>query len=420
MKDSRGSISRRSFMARTAAAVAAAGIGISAAPRALRAALGGQDAAKSGGPAAQAASSTEGKPHIKEYRPLGKTGWKVSDISFGNAMMQEPSLLEYAIERGINYVDTARQYFEMEVVVGKLFPAKRDKLWVTTKLLPELFRPKTTVEQVTTAIDESVKRLNTDCVDCIQIHSVGEDPVASDPMKIRNENIYTAFENARKAGKIKTWGASSHGPRMIEDFTWLIDNTPIDLIQPGMNFMTKGLEPVLNKARAKGVAVVSMKSLATARKIDYKPFMGEGRTVRQAILKWMLAHDTINSVCLTMRNVDQVDEYVAASGRPEMTPEEKKALEGYGTLLDHDYCRPGCSGCLAACPAGVPIAEILRYRLYFDTYGEEKRAIALYRKLPASRNAARCASCLAPCEAACPYNLAIRSKLVRAHDELTV
>ena len=420
MKDYEGGLSRRSFIARAAAALAAAGIGLSGAPKALRASVGGQETPKPGAPAAPGMAPSAEKPRIKEYRQLGKTGWKVSDISFGNGMMQEPSLLEYAMDRGINYVDTARQYFDMELVIGKIFPAKRDKLFVTTKLVPELFTPKTTVEEITTAIDESLKRLNTDYIDCAQIHSVGEDPGVSDPKKIQNQNIYTAFDKAKKAGKIRNWGASSHGPRMIEDFNWLLDNTPIDLIQPGMNFMTKGLEPVLEKAHAKGVAVVAMKSLAASRKIDYKPFMREGYTVRQAVLKWMLAHQSLDSVCLTMRNVEQIDEYVAASGHPELTPEEKKALHGYGMLLDGDYCRPGCSGCLAACPSGVPIAEILRYRLYFDTYGEEKRAISLYRKLPESKRAGACESCLAPCEASCPFSLAIRSKLSRAHAELTV
>jgi predicted aldo/keto reductase-like oxidoreductase len=413
MKDCSGGLSRRSFLGRAAASAAAVGIGLSGASKALRAAIiPGQEQ--------EAAPAVAEKPQIKEYRPLGSTGWKASDISFGNALMQEPSLLEYAMERGINYVDTARQYYDMEIVIGKLFPAKRDKLFITTKLLPELFTPKTTAEEITTAIDESRSRLNTDYIDCVQIHSVGEDPKLSDPEKIKNPNVVEAFEKAKKDGKIKFWGASSHGPRMIEDFNWLLDNTPIDLIQPGMNFMTKGLEPVLEKAKKKGVAVVAMKSLAAARKIDYKPFMREGSTVRQAVLKWMLAHRTIDSIAITMRNIEMIDEYVAASGSSELTPEEKKALQGYGILLDKDYCRPGCSGCLAACPHGVPIPDILRYRLYFNAYSEEKRAISLYRKLPAVRNAARCDTCLAPCEATCPYELAIRSKLVEAHRELTV
>jgi predicted aldo/keto reductase-like oxidoreductase len=404
-------LSRRSFIGRGIASIVGVGFGLSAA-KDLKAAAGLEEQ--------QAAAPPADKPTIREHRDLGRTGWKVSDLGFGNAMIQDTALLEYAMERGINYVDTARQYYDMEIVIGKLFPAKRDKLFITTKLVPELFTAKTTAEEITTAIDESMQRLNTNYIDCVQVHSVGEDPKLSDPEKIKNPNIATAFEKAKKDGKIKFWGASSHGPRMVEDFDWLLDNTPIDLIQPGMNFMTKGLEPVLAKARQKGVAVVAMKSLAAARKIDYKPFLTEGRTVRQAVIKWTLAQPNIDCVAITMRSVEMIDEFVAASGKPALSPDEKKALKGYGTLLDRDYCRPGCSGCLAACPHNVPIADILRYRLYFASYGEEKHAMSLYRKLPRATNAELCASCAAPCEGFCPHGLAIRSKLIEAHSELTV
>jgi predicted aldo/keto reductase-like oxidoreductase len=412
MKENDKELSRRSFIGRSLASLAGIGLGLAGAK--------GLRAQEPGAPGAQPGSPAAAKPAIRDYRDLGRTGWKTSDLGFGNAMIQDTALLEYAMERGINYVDTARQYYEMEVVLGKLDPAKREKLFITTKLVPELFTPKTTAAEIATAIDESMKRLNAARIDCVLIHSVGEDPKLSDPAKIKNPAIVEAFEKAKRDGKIRFWGASSHGPRMVEDFDWLVDNTPIDMIMPGMNFMTKGLEPVLAKAKGKGVAVVAMKSLAAARTIDSKPFMKNGATVRQAVIKWMLAQPGIDCVSLTMRSAEMIDEYVAASGRPELTPEEKKALKGYGMILDRDYCRPGCGGCVAACPNGVPIADILRYRLYFASYGEEKHAMSLYRKLPRERSAERCASCEGPCEGTCPHNLAIRSKLLAAHGELTV
>lgn len=402
MSDERRTLSRRSFLGTGMAGIVGAGIGLAGTGRALAA---GQE--------------TPEKPQIKAFRPLGSTGWKVSDISFGSAMMQDPALLEYAMERGINYVDTARQYFEMEVVIGKLFPAKRDKLFITTKLMPELFTPETTAAQITTAIEESLKRLNTDYVDCCQIHSVG-DPNLGGPERIQNPAIVEAFGAAKKAGKIRGWGASSHGPKMVEDFTWLIENTDIDLIQPGMNFLTKGLEPVLAAAKKKGVAVVAMKSLSAARKIDYSKYQTEGRTARQALTKWMLAQPNLDTICISMNTMDDIDEFVAASGETDMSSQERRVMEGYCSLLDRDYCRPGCDGCQSACPRGVPIHDILRYRLYFNNYGREKYAMQLYRRLPESRRAGGCASCSGPCVSSCPYGLDVRAKLVRAHSELIV
>ncbi len=406
MKKSGSSISRRSFLGRGAAGIIGAGFALTA-----------------GGPGSLSAQDKqEGsalKPSIRDYRRLGRTGYKVSDISFGNAGMQDPSLLEYAMERGINYVDTARQYYEMEVIIGRIFPQKRDKLFVTTKLEPELFTPETTEEQILAAIDESLKRLNTDHIDCCLVHSVGDPNLGGDD-RIRNPAIVSAFHKARKAGKIRFWGASSHGPGMAADFDWLLDNTDIDMIMPGMNYMTRGLEPVLKKAGSKDVAVVAMKSLSAAKKIDYSKFMKDGRTARQALLKWMLAQPDISTIALTMRTFEEIDEFVGASGNPDMSAAEMKVLEGYAAALGADYCRPGCGGCLNACPHDVRIHDILRYRLYFNNYGREKYAMNLYAAIPGDRNASICGSCAGHCSGSCTFGLDIRSRLVEAHNDLTI
>ncbi len=408
--DKKKAISRRKFLEGGIASVLGIGFGLSGSAKALL---------PDNPTNAKAGEGKETRPHIKQYRKLGRTGWKVSDISFGNAMMKDPSLLEYAIERGINYVDTARQYFDMEVVIGKLFPAKREKLFVTTKLEPELVTSTVSAEKIMKGIEESLTRLNTDYIDCVLIHSVG-DPNLGDRSRIENPEIYKAFDAAKKQGKIRFWGASSHGPKMIEDFTWLMENTDIDMIMPGMNFMTKGLEPVLKKAKRKGIAVVAMKSLSAARKINYRQYMKKGDTVRQAVLKWMLAQPDIDTIAISMRSIEMIDEYVSVSGSSSLSREEKSILDGYGRLLDSEYCRPGCDACLGKCPNDIPIHDVLRYKLYFENYGLEKYAMTLYSKLPEHKKARACLTCGGLCESYCPFNIAIREKLIDAHAELVV
>lgn len=412
MNESDKKLSRRSFIGRGTAGIIGAGIGLTGTTGRL---TGASPPRQSTG-----AADTQGeKPMIREYRRLGRFEWKVSDISFGNGGMQDPSTLEYAIERGINYVDTARQYYDMEKVVGQIFPAKRDKVFVTTKLDPPVITADVSEEAVSKAIDESLERLNTDYVDCCLIHSVG-DPNLGDRTRIENPNIYRAFEKAKKAGKIRGWGASSHGPGMVEEFTWLIDNTDIDMIMPGMNFMTKGLKPVLAKAKEKDIAVVAMKTLSAAKKIVQKEYMNDNMLVRRLVLKWMLARENVDTLAITMRTFEQIDEYVSVSGLRTMTDEEQKMLVGYGRSIDREYCRPGCDGCITACPHSVPIHDILRYRLYFESYEQEKYAMQLYSRLPASLCADRCRSCSGSCLGTCPFDIAIRSKLIEAHSMLTL
>jgi len=414
MTDPDKKLSRRKFIGTGVASVVGAGLGITAASN------GANAAPQAPPPPPPVAGGESGdKPQIKEFRTLGRTGYKVSDLGYGNAGMQDPALLEYAIERGINYVDTARQYYDMEKVIGQIFPQKRDKVFVTTKLEPELVTADVSEADLMAGLEESLERLNTDYVDCCLIHSVG-DPNLGDITRIQNENIYKVFEKAREQGKIRYWGASSHGPKMVEDFNWLIDNTNIDMIMPGMNFMTKGLEPVLVRAKEKDIAVVAMKSMSAARKIDYSAYATEERTVRQALMKWMLAQPNIDTISVSMRTYEDVDEFVGASGKSAPSAKEKKAMKEYGMLLDRDYCRPGCDGCLGSCPHDVPIHDILRYRLYFNNYGNEKYAMTRYSSVPSTNNATRCASCEGPCVAACPFELPVRDKLLQAHSELTI
>ncbi|HUV36894.1 MAG TPA: aldo/keto reductase [Patescibacteria group bacterium] len=412
MNESDKKISRRSFIGRGTAGIIGAGIGLTGTAARLTGASPPQQSAEPADP-------QETKPMIREYRRLGRFGWKVSDISFGNAGMQDPSTLEYAIERGINYVDTARQYYDMEKIIGQIFPSKRDKVFVTTKLDPPVITADVSEEAVTKAVDESLERLNTDYIDCCLIHSVG-DPNLGDRTRIENPNIYRAFEKAKKAGKIKGWGASSHGPEVVEEFTWLIENTDIDMIMPGMNFMTKGLEPVLAKAKEKDIAVVAMKTLSAAKKIVQKEYRKDNALVRRLVLKWMLAQPNVDTLAITMRTFEQIDDYVSVSGQRTMTEQEQKMLIGYGRAIDREYCRPGCGGCITACPHGVPIHDILRYRLYYESYEQEKYAMQLYSRLPAAHRAERCRACSGSCLGTCPFDIAIRSKLIEAHSMLTL
>ena len=411
MKDPDKRISRRSFIEKGVVSVVGAGMGV--------AAISGRTEAQPPPPPPPTAEKTGEKPQIKEYRTLGRTGYKVSDVSYGNAGMQDPAILEYAIERGMNYVDTARQYYDMEKVIGQIFPEKRDKIFLTTKLEPELVTADVTVEALMAGLDDSLERLNTDYVDCCLIHSVG-DPTLGDRTRIENENIYTMFEKAREMGKIRYWGASSHGPQMVRDFDWLIKNTNIDMIMPGMNYMTKGLEPVLAKAKKKDIAVVAMKSMSAARKIDFSAFAQDERTVRQALLKWMLAQPNIDTICISMRTYDDIDELVGGSGKVAPNSKDEKTLKEYGALLNKHYCRPGCDGCLGSCPSDVPIHDILRYGLYFNSYGREKYAMSRYASVPESKNATSCDSCSGPCTQACPYGLPVRDKMLKTHSDLTL
>ena len=86
--------------------------------------------------AANEPASTFPKP---VYRTLGRTGLKISVVSFGAMLTPEPEVIRVAIDQGVNYIDTARKYMggKNEEIVAKAVKGLRDKVFIATKTLPE-------------------------------------------------------------------------------------------------------------------------------------------------------------------------------------------------------------------------------------------------------------------------------------------
>ena len=369
--------------------------------------------------AARAAEASFGAAPVtvRRFKTLGKTGWKVGDISAGSGQT-DPGVLNHAFECGINLVDTGAQYGGHEEVVGQALPKWREKVFVLDKWDPPLVTPTVTKARLLEALDVSLKKLNTTYIDCMMIHSIGH-PAYGGLERIQNPAIYEAFDEAKRLKKIRFAGASSHGVRMIEDMSWGLDNNRFDVILIGANFLTKGIEPVLKRARAQGVATIAMKTMTVMQSsLNIRALQNAQTSARQACLKWVLASDLFDTLVVRMPGYDQVNEYLAVSGTTALTTEDRKYLDIVAASIGDTYCRPGCGACHAACPKGVRVADILRYQMYFDHYGDQKFAMQRYGLVPASARPSQCAGCEAPCESACPYGLRVRQRLTEADGRL--
>lgn len=359
---------------------------------------------------------------VKKYKTLGKTGWKVGDISAG-AGQRDPSFVQYEVDCGINYFDSAYAYGNHEDILGQaLKKLPRDKVFIATKWDYRFDNATATKKKLLDEIDKQLKRLNTSYIDCMMIHAIGQ-PGIGDIKRVQNPEIREAWDEAKKQGKIRFTGASGCGVNLLEEANWAIDNDLFDIILTGGNFLTHGLEDLLKKARSKGVGTVAMKIMTTIRfDLDINPrsLIDEKTNVRQALIKYMLAKDLFDTIVISMRNYNQVREYLAVSGTTELAYNEKKTLDQLAVEISSSYCRPGCNLCSGKCEYNVPIADILRYKMYFENYREEKRALQFFSQIPKDRTPERCKNCSAPCEKACKYKIPIREKLLEAHDFLTL
>ena len=351
---------------------------------------------------------------VRRYKTLGRTGFAMSDISFGCAGLNDPGVARRGVERGINYFDTSPDYSRAgsEQALGEgIRGAPRDKLFLVSKFCtPDgHLDSDTPVQTVIAAVEGSLQRLGTDYLDLVHIHAVNSID------RLMAPNIHEAFDRLKQAGKVRFLGVSSHTPDLETVMRHAVDSGRFDVIMVAYNFKNwPDLTNIFRSANERGVGVVAMKTLKGAWHTQLSDFTPtERESLPQAAFKWVLSNPDVSGLVVSMNKYSQVDEYLYASGQPLQTS-DVDLLEKYDRLVAREYCRPGCGDCLDACPYGVPVDDVMRYAMYAESYGQEKEAMRLYAKIDPARRADHCAGCAAPCEAKCDFQLPIRHKLTRA------
>ena len=381
---------------------ALAGLGVSLAP--LRA---------SAQPAARAGAK------VQRYVTLGRTGMQVSDISFGGSRLGagEGDLVRHALDRGINYFDIADSYRggDSETTVGEALRGKRDRVYLASKTYAS---PGDHRDSMMRSLEQSLRRLRTDYVDVYFNHAV------NDVDRLKNPEWHEFTARAKQQGKIRFVGMSGHAGRLIQCLDYALDTNGVDVILVAYNFgqdpafyqgLTRSfdfiarqadLPRVLQKAKAKGVGVVAVKTLMGARLNDMRPFEKGGATFAQAAFRWVLSGRNVDALIISMTSGSSIDEYLGASGWQSAASDDLPLLQRYVKVNGASQCRHGCQDCLSACPNGVQIGEVLRTRMYAVDYGDMTLARSEYALL--SHNAAPCLTCAAqPCRSACSHGLPI-------------
>ena len=353
------------------------------------------------------------------YRTLGRTGLRVSEIGFGGYPVDDPDLLLYALDRGMNYVDTSHCYRggRSEEVVGQALRGRRDRFVVATKWCPHHVGRRPTRQAFLDMLDGSLRRLGTDHVDVLLNHEVGENSDGLGVARLKNPEMFEAWETARRAGKARFLGVSGHDPDLMGVMGHAVDSGRFDVVLCRYSFLDyPDQNALIERARSRGVGFIAMKTLAGAKGADLDRFRDRQTSFKQAALKWVLANEGVGGLVISINNRRQVDEYAAASGQP-LTAADRGVLNDYEREFSTQVCRFS-GACHDACPADVRIADILRFSMYYHEYGQERRGIESYAGLVAAERAAHCLHCSGLCEQACAYDLPIRTLLLRAHDAL--
>ena len=202
-------------------------------------------------------------------RTLGSTGVEVTVLGVGGYHIGRDAnpelgirIIRAAIDAGINFLDNAWCYNrgESERIMGRaLRDGYRDKVFLMTK---NHGRDRATFEE---QLDESLRRLQTECIDLLQFHEIIQEGV---PQRIAGEGALEAALRAREAGKIRFIGFTGHRwPHLLRemldlDFEWDAAQFPANLLDAQYRSFTGQILPLL---KSRGIGAIGMKSLAGDR-----------------------------------------------------------------------------------------------------------------------------------------------------------
>jgi len=359
------------------------------------------------------------------YRKMGKTGFKISEISLGGSPVPSEAVFKKAMELGVNYVDTSSSYMNgnSERRIGKMVQGNRDKLHIATKFHPGRWYK--TKEELIQEVEGSLKRLNTDYIDILLVHG------ASDPDILQKDYVLEAYEKLKNQGKIRFSGVSCHKDP-VNILIPAIKTGHYDMISVAYNVYSgtkiedgiiykdylkdSGIEKVINEASAHNVGVIAMKVMAGGERQDLSVFKDKTTSIPQAKIKWVLKNPKVSAVISEMVTFKILFENIAVSGS-KFSPKEEKTLYQYVKKTSDNYCRM-CGTCTESCPLDIYIPDILRYFLYYKSYNKLKEAKLAYKNLPDKNKVSSCIECR-ECERKCPYGISILKNLKTAERYLS-
>ena len=375
-----------------------------------------------------------------KYREFGKCDFKVSALGFG--CMRLPlingdekqidvekaiPLIRYAIDNGVNYIDTAYPYHKgsSEIVVGKaLKDGYREKVKLATKLPTWLTN---SYEDFDKYLNEQLEKLQTDHIDMYLLH--GLDKERWD--KLLELNIFKFIESALSDGRIKQIGFSFHDK--LDTFEKIVDAYNWDFCQIQYNFLddnyqagTEGLEYAANK----GMAIVVMEPLKGGRLSKTPPISVKElwrkteveKTPAEWALKWVWNHPEVTTVLSGMNSMEQIIENIktAETALPNSLSEKDLALINNVKSQYNELIKVQCTACgyCMPCPTGVDIPRNFAILNEASMYNEYDRQSHIYNNdLTLKQRAVSCVEC-GKCETLCPQHLEIRKHLKEVNEVL--
>ena len=374
------------------------------------------------------------------YRNFTKDNIQVSALGFGcmrfpvlendsSKIDEEQSIemIRYAIDNGVNYVDTAYMYHQgnSEYLVRKaLEDGYREKTYLATKLPSWLIND---YEDFHKYLDEQLEKLDTEYIDFYLLHTLNKDYWEN----LKKLDVLKFIDEAKKSGKIKYIGFSFHDE--LDVFKEIVDYHDWDFCQIQYNYLDVNYqagEEGLKYANNKGISVVIMEPIKGGKLVNPSDEIKEiwesndlKRSPAEWALRWVLNHKEVSLLLSGMNNLEQVKENIAtvSDASPNHLDEKEISLIGQVKDIYEEKIKVGCTSCeyCLPCPEGVSIPNIFQVYNDYYVFGTEEDSKNRYKTyIEKEIDAARCVEC-GQCETMCPQNIEIIGHLKEANEVLT-
>lgn len=328
-----------------------------------------------------------------EYRILGKTGLEISRLGFGGIPIQKTTkektreLILDLINKGVNFIDTARAYTVSEEYLGYALSGVREKFVLATKSMAR------TKDGMAKDIEASLEKLQTDYIDLYQIHN----PSPKDFESVMEKGgALEALIESRASGKIGHIGITLHS---VELFERALELDWVETIMFPYNIVETQGEELIALCKEKNVGFICMKPLA-----------GGAIDNSRVAMRFIASNPSVDVVIPGMANEKEIEENAKSiSDTSPLLCDEEEKIAQIRESLGTNFCRR-CNYC-APCTVGINIPSVFLLEGYFSRYDLKDWASVRYSLL--GKFASDCIEC-GVCETRCPYNLPIREMLKKA------
>jgi predicted aldo/keto reductase-like oxidoreductase len=318
---------------------------------------------------------------------LGNTGIEAVRLGFGGIPIQRVTetqaieVVKYALEKGMNFIDTSRMYTTSEARIGKALKETDRKAAIATKSFSR------SADGIQKDVEKSLQELQLEHIDLYQCHGISSEEeyrLITSP-----GGALEGLQKAREKGLIGHIGITGHSLDLLEK---VIEDGLFETVMVCFSFLEPAAKDrVIPKAREKQIGIIAM-----------KPFSGGVIESAEAALKWVFAFPDI-LVLAGVEDKHLIDQnWKVFEGNCALTDGETRKMQEIIEEFNGKFCRR-CDYCLP-CPADIPIQFIMGVRSLVKRAGPGILHSPMLAKT--LEKAAECTEC-GDCMARCPYNLPI-------------